>query len=131
MSSLILQQWLARGESAHRPAGRGAERHWVDVPPLDESRLGPGGSCSDPVNPMEQRGPKSGERFDAALEEMGKYFVGSSALHKAAHAIARRLDEMGISYAIAGALCLAAHGAVRATEDVDVLITAEGLRKFK
>src|SRR5204863_7794125 len=34
-------------------------------------------------------------------------------------------------YAIAGALCLGAHGVVRATEDVDILITREGLERFK
>ena len=57
--------------------------------------------------------------------------MDSSPLQKAAADIARRLSEMGIDYAIAGALCLAAHGVVRATEDVDVLITREGLERFK
>ena len=71
------------------------------------------------------------ERFEAALERMGAYFMDSSPLQKAAADIARRLSEMGIDYAIAGALCLAAHGVVRATEDVDVLITREGLERFK
>ncbi len=71
------------------------------------------------------------ERFEAALERMGDYFMGSSPLQNAAADIARRLSEMGIDYAIAGALCLAAHGAIRATEDVDVLITREGLERFK
>lgn len=71
------------------------------------------------------------ERFEAALERMGSYFMDSSPLQKAAADIAHRLSEMGIDYAIAGALCLAAHGVVRATEDVDVLITREGLERFK
>src|SRR5436309_14979875 len=71
------------------------------------------------------------ERFEAALERMGSYFMDSSPLQKTAADIARRLSEMGIDYAIAGALCLAAHGVVRATEDVDVLITREGLERFK
>jgi hypothetical protein len=71
------------------------------------------------------------QRFEAALEYMGAYFMDTSPLQKAAREIARRLDEMGIDYAIAGALCLAAHGVVRATEDVDVLITREGLEAFK
>lgn len=55
----------------------------------------------------------------------------SSPLELAAEQIARRLREMGIDYAIAGALGLAAHGFVRATEDVDVLISREGLTRFK
>jgi hypothetical protein len=54
-----------------------------------------------------------------------------SPLQRAAADIARRLTDLGIDYAIAGALCLAAHGVVRATEDVDVLITREGLEGFK
>src|SRR5687767_7283919 len=62
---------------------------------------------------------------------MGAYFVDSSPLQKAARELAQRLTELGIDYAIAGALCLAAHGVVRATEDVDVLITKEGLTRFK
>src|SRR5881628_797019 len=71
------------------------------------------------------------ERFEAALERIGSYFMDSSPLQTAAADIARRLNEMGIDYAIAGAPCLAAHGVVRATEDVDVLITHEGLERFK
>ena len=55
----------------------------------------------------------------------------SSPVHQAATDIARRLTEMGLDYAIAGALCLAAHGVVRATEDVDVLVTRQGLDRFK
>ena len=54
-----------------------------------------------------------------------------SPVQKAAADIARRLDELGIDYAIAEALCLAAHGVVRATEDVDILMTREGLERFK
>ena len=80
---------------------------------------------------MNPRAGSLGERFEAALEEIGGYFLGSSPLHKAASDIARRLDELGIDYAIAGALCLAAHGLTRATEDVDILITREGLDRFK
>jgi hypothetical protein len=62
---------------------------------------------------------------------MGAYFMGSSPLQEAAAQIARILGDLKIDYAIAGALCLAAHGVVRATEDVDVLISREGLDAFK
>ncbi|MBX3270210.1 MAG: hypothetical protein KF729_08105 [Sandaracinaceae bacterium] len=70
-------------------------------------------------------------RVDAILGYLGEYFVGKSPLHLAAEAIARHLDDAGIDYAIAGALSLGVHGFVRATEDVDVLITREGLAQFK
>lgn len=57
--------------------------------------------------------------------------MGSSPLQETATRIARLLTELKVDYAIAGALCLAAHGVVRATEDVDVLISREGLDRFK
>jgi hypothetical protein len=69
--------------------------------------------------------------LDAVLRDVGAFVVGESPVQKAALEIARLLEEAGIDYAIAGALCLGAHGVVRATEDVDVLITAEGLSRFK
>jgi hypothetical protein len=69
--------------------------------------------------------------FEEALAEMGDYFVGSSPLQTAAAEMAKRLSDLGIDYAIAGALCLAAHGVTRATEDIDVLISREGLTRFK
>jgi hypothetical protein len=71
------------------------------------------------------------QRFEAALDRIGAYFMGSAPVQEAATQIARLLSEMKIDYAIAGALCLAAHGVVRATEDVDVLIAREGLERFK
>ncbi len=68
---------------------------------------------------------------DDYLGRVGAFFVGESPVQKAALAIAQKLDEGCIPYAIAGALCLGAHGVVRATEDVDVLVTREGLERFK
>ncbi len=57
--------------------------------------------------------------------------MNDSPIHRAARAIAARLDALGIDYSIAGALSLAAHGLVRATEDVDVLLSRDGLERFK
>jgi hypothetical protein len=70
-------------------------------------------------------------RMDAVLSFLGAYFMEQSSVHLAAEEIARHLEDAGIDYAIAGALSLAAHGFVRATEDVDVIVTREGLAKFK
>jgi hypothetical protein len=70
-------------------------------------------------------------RMDAVLAFLGAYFMEQSPVHLAAEQIARHLEEAGIDYAIAGALSLGAHGFVRATEDVDVIVTREGLAKFK
>jgi hypothetical protein len=70
-------------------------------------------------------------RMDAVLARAGVYFLGTSPVHQAAAEIARRLEEAGIDYAIAGALSLGFHGYERMTDDVDVIVTPEGLEKFK
>ena len=70
-------------------------------------------------------------RVVAELGELEAFFMGTSKIHRAAEDLARRLDDAGIDYAIAGAIALGVHGFRRATEDVDVLITREGLAKFK
>lgn len=54
-----------------------------------------------------------------------------SPVHRAATNLTAALREMGIPYSIAGALAANAHGHVRTTADVDVLLTPEGLVRFK
>jgi hypothetical protein len=65
------------------------------------------------------------------LRRAGEYFMAASPIHKAALALAERLEELGIPYAIAGALAVNAHGRLRSSQDVDVLLTPEGLASFK
>jgi hypothetical protein len=65
-----------------------------------------------------------------ALKEGSMHFERESAVHKALEAIARRLDELGIPYAIAGGMALFFHGYRRFTEDVDILVTPEGLAEI-
>lgn len=45
--------------------------------------------------------------------------------------LAADLDNAGISYAVIGAIALNIHGYRRFTEDIDLLITREGLEKFQ
>ena len=54
-----------------------------------------------------------------------------SPIHAAAERIGKALAELEIPFAVAGALAANAHGHVRTTEDVDILLTREGLEKFK
>lgn len=58
------------------------------------------------------------------------HFEGNSAVHKTLRRIAERLEELDIDYAIVGGMALFFHGYRRFTEDVDVLVTAEGLAKI-
>ena len=57
--------------------------------------------------------------------------MGKSPVHAAAAHIAKALSEERIPFAVAGALAVSAHGHVRTTEDVDILITRDGLSRFK
>ncbi len=45
--------------------------------------------------------------------------------------LVRRLQKAGIPYAIMGGMAVNAHGAERTTNDVDVLLTPEGLGLFR
>ena len=65
--------------------------------------------------------------FDWALREGSMHFEGSSAVHKTLRNIVQRLDELNVDYAIAGGMALFFHGYRRFTEDVDILVTPEGL----
>ena len=65
-----------------------------------------------------------------ALREGSLYFEESSAVQLALHKIATRLKEGGISYAVVGGLALSQHGYPRFTDDVDILVTEEGLRQI-
>ena len=71
------------------------------------------------------------QRFEKALENAEMFFQKAGKVHRAALAIARRLDAANIPYAIAGAMALGAHGYERVTIDVDVLLTRDGLARFK
>ncbi len=66
--------------------------------------------------------------LDWALREGSMHFEGTSAVHKTLRRIAERLEQLGVDYAIAGGMALFFHGYRRFTEDVDVLVTAEGLQ---
>ncbi len=58
------------------------------------------------------------------------HFEGESAVHKAMRRIAQRLDELGIDYVIVGGMAMFLHGFRRFTEDVDILVTREGLARI-
>src|SRR5258708_2405832 len=65
-----------------------------------------------------------------AVREGGLHFDGKSTVQAALHRIAAKLDELGIPYAVAGGLALNFHGYVRFTEDVDIVITKDGLKEI-
>ena len=65
------------------------------------------------------------------LREVDDFFMHKSAVHQAAQDISAELRALNIPFAIAGALAANAHGHRRTTEDVDLLLTREGIETFK
>lgn len=63
-------------------------------------------------------------------EEGRRYFMGEGTLNKALARLSNDLETHGIDYAVIGAAALLAHGYPRFTEDIDLVMTAEGLEKF-
>jgi hypothetical protein len=63
-------------------------------------------------------------------EEARRYFMGKGTLNKTLARLTKDLEEHAIPYAVIGAVALLAHGYKRLTEDIDLLMTREGLEKF-
>lgn len=59
-----------------------------------------------------------------------RYFMGEGTLNKTLARLSSDLEEHGIDYAVIGAVALLAHGYPRFTEDIDLVMTSEGLSKF-
>jgi hypothetical protein len=70
------------------------------------------------------------EDLEWALKEGSRHFEEKSAVHDALRRIAQRLDELGIPYAIAGGMALFMHGYRRFTEDVDILVAKEDIKRI-
>lgn len=68
--------------------------------------------------------------FDWALREGSMHFEEESGVQKALRRLARRLDDLGVPYAVAGGMALFFHGFRRFTEDVDVLVNRDGLKRI-
>lgn len=61
--------------------------------------------------------------------EAERFLMGQSEVQKTLTKIAAKLDELGVPYVVVGGMALVAHGYNRTTVDVDLLVTAEGLRR--
>jgi hypothetical protein len=65
-----------------------------------------------------------------ALLEGSMHFEKGSAVFKTMREIARRLDQLGVPYAVVDGMAMFLHGYRRFTEDVDILVTADGLKQI-
>src|ERR1041384_720127 len=59
-----------------------------------------------------------------------RYFMGEGELHGALAQLAADLRRHDIDYIVIGAVALLAHGYPRFTEDIDLVLTKEGLEAF-
>jgi len=66
-----------------------------------------------------------------AYAEGLRFFRGEGMINDALKRIAADLNRNNIDYAVIGAIALNQHGYRRFTEDIDLLLTKEGLEKFK
>jgi hypothetical protein len=63
------------------------------------------------------------------MSEGSRYFDQKSGVHTTLQKICKRLNELDIPYAIAGGMALFKHGFRRFTEDVDILIARDDLKR--
>lgn len=68
---------------------------------------------------------------DSVLERIDEFLMKDSPVHKTVRDLSRRLPEAGIDYALIGGMALNLHGYERMTVDVDLLMTRDGLEKFR
>lgn len=65
-----------------------------------------------------------------AMTEGSKFFEDRGAVQEALQRITSKLNELGIDYAVVGGMALFSYGVRRFTEDVDLLVTREGLKEI-
>ena len=64
-----------------------------------------------------------------ALREGSMHFEENNAVHRTLRKVTSRLNELGIPYAVVGGMAMFAHGFRRFTEDVDLLVTPQGMKR--
>ncbi len=75
--------------------------------------------------------PAREERLLAAAKHATQFFMGVADVQRALEKVARLLREDGIPYALIGAMAVNEYGYQRVTMDVDLLLSTEGLKRFK
>jgi hypothetical protein len=65
------------------------------------------------------------------LQEIDLFFRQQGRVYQTLHNVSQSLSKAGIDYAIIGGMALVTYGYVRATQDVDLLLSKEGLAAFR
>lgn len=75
--------------------------------------------------------PAQTASVDDILDEVDAFFMKKGPVHSTLRKLAERLSSERIDYAVIGGMALALHGFVRPTEYIDLLMTPEGLERFR
>jgi hypothetical protein len=67
----------------------------------------------------------------SVLQELDAFLMGESAVQRTLERIARHLADLNVDFALAGGLAVGVRGHLRLTVDVDLLVTSDGLTRFK
>ncbi|HLM02634.1 MAG TPA: hypothetical protein VK400_16390 [Pyrinomonadaceae bacterium] len=67
----------------------------------------------------------------AAYQEGLRFFMGEGILNETLRRVAKDLENHAIEYSVIDAVALNNYGCRRFTEDIDLLLTKEGLEKFR
>ena len=65
------------------------------------------------------------------LQTIDQFFMQQGSVYQTLENLARNLTRAGIDYAIVGGMALVLHGYIRTTQDVDILLSREGLAAFQ
>ena len=82
------------------------------------------------VTGVENYEHRLGSDREWAMSEGSRFFQGTSEVHLTLSKITQRLNEMGVDYVVVGGMAMFQHGYRRFTEDVDLLVTREGLKEI-
>ncbi len=70
------------------------------------------------------------DNYAGLLREASQFYNSQGDVYTTLRKLAVRLEQEHIPYALIGGMALAAHGFVRMTQDVDILLTPDGLASF-
>ena len=68
--------------------------------------------------------------FNFVIREAELLYQGKGRLRKTYDRLTKRLESLGVAYGVVGGYALILHGVRRFTEDIDTLVSGEGLNKL-
>jgi hypothetical protein len=105
-------------------AGEAMSRSTEDPVLTSADTAAQAGGTAIPYEQQLQRDPRW------ALREGSRHFEEKSAVFDALRRITARLESLRIAYAVVGGMALFQHGLRRFTEDVDILVTRDDLKRI-